>query len=216
MLPSSLIESPMRKAPTTTRKRSDPDAPAPIILFTAKLMSPQPPAPPESPPDWSFLVLPKTASAKLPSRSMVSVKGTLNNTPFQATLQPDGNGSHWLKLNHKLLEAAGLGRAGGSVSLELTPLAPQDEPEPEVPADLQLALAAAPKETRDAWSDITPIARRDFIHWITSAKQTATRARRISAACDMLANGKRRPCCFDRSGIYSNSLTPPCPAPDQP
>jgi hypothetical protein len=59
------------------------------------------------------------------------------------------------------------------------------------------------------WSDITPIARRDWIHWITSAKRPETRARRIDNACAMLAAGKRRVCCFDRSGIYSKSLGSP-------
>ena len=52
----------------------------------------------------------------------------------------------------------------------------------------------------------------DFIHWIVSARQSETRARRITNACDMLAKGKRRPCCFDRSGMYGKSLS--CPASD--
>ena len=74
------------------------------------------------------------------------------------------------------------------------------------------ALAAASPKVRAAWSDITPAARRDFIHWIVSPKRPETRVKRIATACDMLAKGKRRPCCFDRSGIYSKSLS--CPVPD--
>ena len=87
------------------------------------------------------------------------------------------------------------------VTLEIAPAA--EEPEPKVPADLRKALAAAPPGARKVWSDITPLARRDWIQWIVSAKQAETRARRIRTACDMLAKGKRRPCCFDRSGFYS-------------
>jgi uncharacterized protein YdeI (YjbR/CyaY-like superfamily) len=67
--------------------------------------------------------------------------------------------------------------------------------EPKMPTDLRKALAAAPK-TKAQWSDLTPIARRDFISWIDSAKQTETRKRRVERACDMLATGKRRPCCY--------------------
>jgi len=78
-----------------------------------------------------------------------------------------------------------------------------------VPADLKKALAAADPKARALWSDITPIARRDWIHWITSAKQAETRARRIKNAYSMLAAGKRRVCCFDRSGFYSKSLSAP-------
>ncbi len=83
-----------------------------------------------------------------------------------------------------------------------------EEPEPEVPAGLRKALAAAPK-ARTLWSDITPVARRDWIQWIVSAKRPETRLRRVENACSMLAAGKRRVCCFDRSGFYSKGLSAP-------
>jgi hypothetical protein len=154
---------------------------------------------------WTFLTLPKEASAQLPSRGMMSVEGILNGVSFRATLEPDGRGGHWLKVGRKLREAAGA-EAGDVVTLHIAPVA--EEPEPRVPTDLRKALAAAPK-VRELWSDITPIARRDWIHWIVSAKQAETRARRIRNACSMLAAGKRRPCCFDRSGSLS------CPVADE-
>lgn len=67
--------------------------------------------------------------------------------------------------------------------------------EARVPTDLRQALASAAK-AKAQWTDLTPIARRDFISWIDSAKQAETRTRRIARACSMLAAGKRRPCCF--------------------
>lgn len=158
---------------------------------------------------WTFLKLPVDASRKLPSRSMVSVAGTINESPFQATLEPDGKGGHWLRVDQKLRTAAGVD-VGDAVQLEIAPLA--REPEPKVPADLKKALAAAPAKARAVWSDITPVARRDFIFWITSGKKAETRAKRIATACDKLAKGMRRPCCFDRSGMYDNSLS--CPVAD--
>jgi uncharacterized protein YdeI (YjbR/CyaY-like superfamily) len=69
------------------------------------------------------------------------------------------------------------------------------ESEAKVPTDLRKALAAAPKAKAN-WSDLTPIARRDFISWLDSAKQPETRRRRIEKACSMLVAGKRRPCCY--------------------
>lgn len=161
---------------------------------------------------WTFLILPKRASAKLPSRGLVAVEGTINGASFQATLEPDGRGGHWLRVDRKLRLAAGAS-AGDVVSLELSPLAPGREPEPKVPPDLRAALAAADHAARVGWADITPAARRDFIHWITSPKRPETRVKRIATACDMLAKGKRRPCCFDRSGMFSGSLG--CPAVDE-
>src|SRR5204863_808437 len=64
-----------------------------------------------------------------------------------------------------------------------------------VPTDLRTALAATPT-AKVQWTELTPIARRDFITWIDSAKQPETRRRRIEKACSMLAAGKRRPCCY--------------------
>lgn len=154
---------------------------------------------------WSFLVLPATASAKLPTRSMVTVSGTLNGHAFQATLEPDGQGSHWLKVPRALSKAAGV-EVGDTVTLEIAPVSV--EPEPTVPTDLRKALAANPA-AKATWSDITAVARRDWIHWITSGKKAETRVRRIATACDMLASGKRRACCFDRSGIYSKAFSAP-------
>jgi uncharacterized protein YdeI (YjbR/CyaY-like superfamily) len=63
------------------------------------------------------------------------------------------------------------------------------------PADFRKALMAAPA-ARARWDDLTPLARRDFVSWIDAAKQPETRRRRIERACSMLADGKRRPCCF--------------------
>jgi len=189
---------------------ASPTQAAASIRFSAVLLRPAS-QPGEKKATWTFLILPREASARLPSRSMVSVAGTLNGVAFLTTLEPDGQGSHWLKVDRKVLEAAGL-QVGDVAAVEIAPLPPDQEPEPRVPPDLRSALASAPPKAKAAWADITPIARRDWIHWIVSAKQAATRERRIRTACDMLAKGKRRPCCFDRSGMYAKSMS--CPVAD--
>ena len=57
-----------------------------------------------------------------------------------------------------------------------------EKSEPRVPTDLRKALAADPA-AKVKWSDLTPIARRDFISWLDSVKQAETRRRRIEKAC---------------------------------
>ena len=47
-----------------------------------------------------------------------------------------------------------------------------------------------------AWRDITPLARNEWICWVTSPKKPETRARHIQRAKEDLAAGKRRPCCW--------------------
>lgn len=171
------------------------------IRFKATLLRPASP----KGASWLFLLLPANASKKLPTRSMVSIDGTLNGHPFSATLEPDGEGSHWLKVSGTMRKAAGL-NVGDPIEVEIAPVA--EEPEPRVPPDIRKALAQSPA-ARAVWSDITPVSRRDWIHWITSGKKAETRERRIATACSMLASGKRRACCFDRSGMYSNSMRAP-------
>src|SRR5205807_3751415 len=78
---------------------------------------------------------------------------------------------------------------------KMNPKQAGEESELRVPTDLRKALAATTK-AKAQWRDLTPIARRDFISCIDSAKQLETRRRRIERACSMLAAGKRRPCCY--------------------
>lgn len=64
-----------------------------------------------------------------------------------------------------------------------------------MPSDLQHAINSFPV-AREAWKDITPLARNEWICWVTSAKKSETRTLRIEKACNMLESGKRRPCCW--------------------
>ena len=68
-------------------------------------------------------------------------------------------------------------------------------PKSKILTDLRKILAAHPK-AKATWNDLTPIAQRDFISWIESAKQAETRARRVQSLPSRLASGKRRPCCY--------------------
>lgn len=172
------------------------------FTFEATLLRPAKPGNDDS---WAFLVLPKTASDQLPRRGRTTVTGTLNGYPFQTTLEPDGQLSHWLKVSGELRKAANA-VIGDNVTVQMSPLEP--EPEPQLPDDLQQALAASPA-AKTVWEGTTTIARLDWIHWIESAKQAKTRQRRVDNACEMLASGKRRVCCFDQSGYYSKSLSAP-------
>jgi hypothetical protein len=173
-----------------------------FTLFTTTLLSP---AQQSDDAPWFFVVLPKDVSATLPRRGRTTVTGNLNGQPFQVTLEPDGQLSHWLQISDELREAANAS-IGDSVTLEIAPLKP--EPEPQIPPDFQAALTNAPAALA-AWNTTTTLARVDWIHWMVSAKQAKTRAQRIANACDMLAAGKLRVCCFDESGYYSKAFRAP-------
>jgi uncharacterized protein YdeI (YjbR/CyaY-like superfamily) len=64
-----------------------------------------------------------------------------------------------------------------------------------LPVDLRAALVAN-STALAAWSDITPLARNEFICWVEDAKRPATRERRIRRTQEELEEGRRRPCCW--------------------
>jgi uncharacterized protein YdeI (YjbR/CyaY-like superfamily) len=64
-----------------------------------------------------------------------------------------------------------------------------------LPADLRSALVSDPK-VLSLWDDITPLARNEWICWVSSAKTDVTRNRRIEVGLDKMRKGMRRPCCW--------------------
>ena len=164
----------------------------PTIRFEAKLYKPDPAAKIGT---WTLLTLPKSASDKLPSRGMTMVEGTINDVRFRAVLEPDGQGSHWFRVNKAMREAAGVD-VGDTVTLEIEPT--KVWPDPEVPTDVEKALSADPR-ARAQWLDITPMARWDWLNWMDAVKQPETRMVRPDKLLSMLKAGKRRPCCFNRT-----------------
>lgn len=64
-----------------------------------------------------------------------------------------------------------------------------------LPNDLQKALMSNPKALT-IWQDITPLARNEWICWVTSGKKSETRLIRINKALSKLSGGMRRPCCW--------------------
>ena len=64
-----------------------------------------------------------------------------------------------------------------------------------LPSDLRKLLTSEAK-VRAAWGNITPLARNEWICWITSVKKLETRKLHIERMRTDLIAGKRRPCCW--------------------
>jgi hypothetical protein len=158
----------------------------PVISFKAKLCTIG---------TWTILRLPDEASAKLPSRGQVMVRGTINGIRFQTPLEPDGRLSHWFRPDDRLLKAA-QASTGDTVSLAIQPT--KEWPEPEVPTDWQRALAAN-TQMQALWQRITPMARWEWIRWARATNKAETRKRRIEVGISKLKAGERRPCCWNRN-----------------
>ena len=152
----------------------------------------------------TVLRLPERASRKLRSRGQVAVEGTINGHEFQTVLEPDGNFGHWMRIDGKLRTSAAL-RVGDTATLEIESL--KDWPEPSVPQDLKAALAAAPQKIQDLWKEITPMARWEWVRWVSATSNPETRKRRVEVSVSKMKGGKRRPCCFNLASCTDPNLS---------
>src|SRR5438445_8805538 len=153
---------------------------------------------------WTILRLPEKASGKLPSRGQVTVQGTINGHWFQTVLEPDGSSGHWMRIDRKLQQTAALS-AGDTATLEVESL--KEWPEPNVPPDLETALAAAPQKIHDLWNGITPMARSEWVRWVNATQNPDTRKRRVEVSISKMKSGKRRPCCFNLAACTDPDLS---------
>lgn len=150
-----------------------------------------------------ILKLPDDASAKLPSRGQVAVKGVMNRHAFETVLEPDGMRGHWLEIDRTVQETLGISD-GESVTIEIEPT--KAWPEAVVPPDLRAALDDAP-DLAQHWLAITPMARWEWVRWIKATRNPETRSRRVEVAISKLRNGMRRPCCFDLASCTDPELS---------
>ena len=138
---------------------------------------------------WTFVTLPKSASAKLGKKGRVPIQGEINGFPFHSSAFPDGDGSHLIQVNNDMKKGAGVA-AGDTARFSIEPAT--DEVAVEVPDDLAKALrrsAAAGKQ----FAAITPKARAEWVRWVTEAKREETRKARVAKTVERLAGGARRP-----------------------
>jgi uncharacterized protein YdeI (YjbR/CyaY-like superfamily) len=64
-----------------------------------------------------------------------------------------------------------------------------------LPTDFRKAISSS-KKASAVWGDITPLAKNEWICWVTSGKKAETRAIRIAKAISKLSDSMRRPCCW--------------------
>jgi Domain of unknown function (DUF1905)/Bacteriocin-protection, YdeI or OmpD-Associated len=152
----------------------------------------------------TVLRLPEAASKSSPSRGQVAVRGTINGVKFQTVLEPDGRFGHRMRVDDTLQRAAGIS-AGDTATLDIE--VTRDWPEPKVPQDLATALAAAPQKIQNLWTEITPMARWEWVRWVNATRSTKTRTRRVDVSISKMNSGKRRPCCFNLSACTDPDLS---------
>lgn len=65
----------------------------------------------------------------------------------------------------------------------------------QMPKDWQKAIESN-AQVQSLWLEITPLARNEWICWVTEAKKQETRDRRVQVGISKMSSGMRRPCCW--------------------
>jgi uncharacterized protein YdeI (YjbR/CyaY-like superfamily) len=65
----------------------------------------------------------------------------------------------------------------------------------EIPEDIQKLLDSNPK-LQLTWDKLTPLARNEWICWVTIVKQDQTRKEHLFRMQTEILEGKKRPCCW--------------------
>jgi hypothetical protein len=65
----------------------------------------------------------------------------------------------------------------------------------DLPDDLQKVLSSD-SQALAAWENITPLARNEWICWVTIVKKAETRKEHVKRMVKKLKEGMRRPCCW--------------------
>lgn len=155
--------------------------------------------------EFSFAKVPPELSKSHLRRGRITARISVGESTFDALMEPDGKLGHWFIVPSEVLKSEAL-VAGQPVSFTLTSLA--EQPLPSLPKHFQTLLKKSP-DAQATWDSATTLAKIDWVHWMESAKQDATKRERAVNAIDMLEQGKKRVCCFDPSGFYSKALA--CP-----
>jgi hypothetical protein len=64
-----------------------------------------------------------------------------------------------------------------------------------LPLDMKEVIAGS-KKVAGLWDGLTPLARNEWICWVTIVKQEKTRKEHLKRLGEDLLRGKRRPCCW--------------------
>ena len=120
-------------------------------------------------------------------RNRVPVRGTINGAPFRSSVFRMGGDCHFMVVNRRLREAAGV--TGG----ETVPVRMERDDAPRTvtpPADFARALKAN-REAKATWDKLSFTHQREHVEHIEGAKKPETRQRRIENSIQLLAAGKK-------------------------
>lgn len=121
-------------------------------------------------------------------RSRVPVLATFDGVNYQGSLSKMGSECHMLLIRKHIRQQIGK-TVGDHVKVEVE--LDQEERKVIVPDDFLSALKKQPKEEK-FFQELSYTHQKEYVQWITEAKKTETRLRRIEKALQMLKENKKQ------------------------
>lgn len=126
---------------------------------------------------WHYLEFPHDVHDLFGKRGEVRVKCLINGVAADRALMPTKSGMHIIILGADLRRQTGVRKPGDLAKVELWL-----DPEPDrvsIPEELADTLEFLP-EMKARWDLLTPGMQRSMCYWVSSAKTTPTRAKRVA------------------------------------
>jgi hypothetical protein len=137
----------------------------------------------------AFVSIPFDVEKTFDTRGMVKVKAKFDGYPYRGILHNMGTGCHVILLRKDVRAAIGK-EFGDVVNVEI--VRDTEERIVDLPPDLE-ALLSKNKKARSFFDSLSFTNRKEYSVWISSAKRTETRDKRLSEVIPKLLMGRKNP-----------------------
>jgi hypothetical protein len=144
---------------------------------------------PEDGMDTAFISVPFDVETIFGKKGHVKVKATFDGFPYRGLLANMGTGCHTIGVRKDIRAAIGK-QVGDIVDVTLT--LDTEERTIDVPDDLLKAFNKT-KKAQTLFETLSFTNKKEYVNWITSAKKTETREKRIQETIEKLINGRKNP-----------------------
>lgn len=134
---------------------------------------------------WTYVPVPAEVATRLGGQARIPVVGEVNGTSFTGSVMTGPTGPY-IVVNKTVREAVGVS-AGDHVRVTVSTDAAARSV--DVPDDLAAALSERP-ESETFFEKLSYSRKKEYVTWLESAKQAATRQRRLAQAIEKLAAGQ--------------------------
>lgn len=154
-----------------------------IISFTAKLEKS------DDGMDTAFITIPFNVEKTYGTKGQVKVKASFDGHPYRGVIANMGTGCHIIGVRKDIRAAIGKS-VGDSIHVEIEK--DSEERIVDVPEDLKAALSKS-KKAEAFYNTLSFTNRKEYAVWVSSAKKTETREKRVAESIRKLLAGKKNP-----------------------